>query len=108
MTGMFSIDPQGLRDSGYAISNVGDQLEAQKGSLRSGIAGGDDVWGVDEIGVAFRAPYLDVADAAAHTLSALANGIADVGAAVRATADHTEENDRAAEDALKRLLDALS
>lgn len=106
MSNGFSIDPEKLRESGYAIGRAAHQLETEMGGFEMRLAGGDSVWGGDEVGAAFRGIYREVADAAIRALEAMAVGITDVGEAVRATADDTEENDRAAQAELTRLLDS--
>ncbi|WP_433869548.1 hypothetical protein [Saccharopolyspora sp. CA-218241] len=105
--GTFSVDPDRMRESGGDLRAAGADLGAAVGRARADTAGDASVWGVDDAGADFGAAHQELADLAARALAALGRGVDELGAALRATADDTEETDREHADRLRRLSDEL-
>ncbi|MBE1530620.1 WXG100 family type VII secretion target [Actinomadura algeriensis] len=100
MSDSFVISIQSLRESSSEFRQLGQQLSDGQGTLKSQVAGGPDVWGADEEGMAFGGAYQEVAAKMGELLGALAEAFDTVGHNLNVHADNVD----AADEAVKKRL----
>ncbi|WP_243793491.1 hypothetical protein [Saccharopolyspora gloriosae] len=107
MAASFFIHTDQLRGSGRRLSSAGEGVDAERGTLRTAVAGDAGTWGADELGAAFGQAHLEVAELAERALAVLARATAEVGTSLIATATELEDIDRTHADELNKLLSEL-
>lgn len=107
MAASFSIHTDQLRRSGQELGSAGEGLNAERGTLRTAVAGEAAAWGTDEPGAAFGEAHLEVAELAERALAVLARATSEVGTSLIATATDIEAVDRTHAEEMNRLLGEL-
>ncbi len=92
----FRIDPGHVRGLAPRFGQASDDLDQARWELSSALAGLGEAWGGDEVGQAFAAEYLPLADKVLRSLETLSRGMGGIEEALRAVAANVERTDHAA------------
>ncbi|MDT5024551.1 MAG: hypothetical protein QOE61_977 [Micromonosporaceae bacterium] len=97
----FWIDPDQVRSSAPAFSQLGDRLGEIFSSLRGKLETEGRCWGSDDYGKAFEKSYNEPKNNAYHFFPQLTKGLHDIGKGLVETADTADRGESASHQKFK-------